>query len=64
MSYYDGAKLLGLLDLNNKRPEIYMLLVTEQVAKLLILVNWWSINFYQKVKSLVYYIDMIMNLVV
>lgn len=24
MSYYDGTKLLSLLDLNNKRPEIYM----------------------------------------
>jgi hypothetical protein len=24
MNYYDGTKLLSLLDLNNKRPEIYM----------------------------------------
>ena len=24
MGYYDGTKLLSLLDLNNKRPEIYM----------------------------------------
>ena len=56
MSYYDGTKLLSLLDLNNKRPEIYMVTSNRTGGK--------TTNFYPRVKNLAYYIDMIMNLVV
>ena len=38
MSYYDGTKLLSLLDINGNRPEIYMVTTNRTGGK----TTWFS----------------------